>query len=421
MKRLIRKLRNFSVLQIKVGTILKRENEVASCMKIRPICLTSLYGDMWRELGIKVHFSDVDNDDTLAAYAQNFDANILSRDKDFYRYKKRKFKVFAQYQIQADGCLYLYKAKKVIHMEPRTIINPLPITYQQYHIIPRLFKNKVYIKGISTPFMRLTGNLYKIIRPLRQVMYSLLGISFAVNETLPTWNDQKREVLWVEELIEPATIQQLQFFLPIIDHEDNLLILLYFFRSALIKHPRCTEYKEILWTNHLYCFCAVISELLAIINLKPIKEYLDRGKEFTYFLDMFMNDKTFQGKFQDENLDCFEEEEKSAYKESVKTQNLEDDGWSHTTTKAKTKRNSYTNQNAQNGLELKLKLKNIILFLKILNHDDQNKMEEPQIYDYIKNNVQKYERFKDQRNSGIQIPENKNDSTNKIEYYFLYE
>ena len=58
-----------------------------------------LYGDMWKAMKIKVHYSEVDNDDTQAAYAEKHHAYVLSGDKDFYRYTQAKFPIYCDYEI----------------------------------------------------------------------------------------------------------------------------------------------------------------------------------------------------------------------------------------------------------------------------------------------------------------------------------
>ena len=43
-----------------------------------PTCLGTLLGDMFRGNKVPVYYSDVDNDDTMAAYANYYGADILS-------------------------------------------------------------------------------------------------------------------------------------------------------------------------------------------------------------------------------------------------------------------------------------------------------------------------------------------------------
>ena len=45
-----------------------------------------MYGDMFKDLNVSVNYSDLDNDDTIAAYAEYDGAVVVSGDKDYYRY-----------------------------------------------------------------------------------------------------------------------------------------------------------------------------------------------------------------------------------------------------------------------------------------------------------------------------------------------
>ena len=47
-----------------------------------PPGLSILYGEMFKDLNVKVHYSEVDNDDTIAAFAERDGAIVISGDKD---------------------------------------------------------------------------------------------------------------------------------------------------------------------------------------------------------------------------------------------------------------------------------------------------------------------------------------------------
>ena len=61
-----------------------------------------MYGDMFKDLNISVNYSDLDNDDTIAAYAEYDGAVVLSGDKDYYRYSEANFPIFSDYEIIND-------------------------------------------------------------------------------------------------------------------------------------------------------------------------------------------------------------------------------------------------------------------------------------------------------------------------------
>ena len=52
-----------------------------------PFGAGALLGDCFRKNGVEVHYSQEDNDDIMAYYAYVDRAEILSRDKDFWRYR----------------------------------------------------------------------------------------------------------------------------------------------------------------------------------------------------------------------------------------------------------------------------------------------------------------------------------------------
>jgi hypothetical protein len=47
----------------------RRAEQVRKCKLDVPPGLAIIYGEMFRDLDVVVHYSEVDNDDTIAAYA----------------------------------------------------------------------------------------------------------------------------------------------------------------------------------------------------------------------------------------------------------------------------------------------------------------------------------------------------------------
>ena len=64
----------------------RRAQQVKKCKLDVPPGLAILYGDMFKDLNVSVNYSDLDNDDTIAAYAEYDGAVVVSGDKDYYRY-----------------------------------------------------------------------------------------------------------------------------------------------------------------------------------------------------------------------------------------------------------------------------------------------------------------------------------------------
>ena len=72
-----------------------------------PHSLTTIIGELFKKLNVKIHFSKVDNDDTVAAYANFYNANVLSADKDFLRYINRKYRIYDNFKVK-NGKLILF-------------------------------------------------------------------------------------------------------------------------------------------------------------------------------------------------------------------------------------------------------------------------------------------------------------------------
>jgi hypothetical protein len=75
---------------------------VKKCKLDVPPGLAILYGDMFKDLNVPVYYSELDNDDTIAVYAEYEGAVVLSGDKDYYRYSKANFPIFCDYEIIND-------------------------------------------------------------------------------------------------------------------------------------------------------------------------------------------------------------------------------------------------------------------------------------------------------------------------------
>ena len=64
----------------------RRVNEIMNNKKGVPHAWATLLGDMFKKCNIDVHYSVNDCDDTISNYAYHNKCNILSADRDFYRY-----------------------------------------------------------------------------------------------------------------------------------------------------------------------------------------------------------------------------------------------------------------------------------------------------------------------------------------------
>ena len=98
----------------------RREEDVRHGSLGMPPGISKLLGEMFTNCGVRLHFSEIDNDDTLAAYAEKHGAAVLSRDADFFRYRNLTYTVFNSYTIY-DGKLNLKKRGFQVHSSPRSL------------------------------------------------------------------------------------------------------------------------------------------------------------------------------------------------------------------------------------------------------------------------------------------------------------
>lgn len=164
-----------------------------------------------------MHYSVIDNDDTLAAYAEKNGAAILSRDRDFFRYRNHTYKIYWKYKIYREGKGYgskpflnLFESSPDPHraVEPRDLIlEPLPPTISEANY-PLKYKKGITgrsRRGNPSAITRFTGNLQVLLRPLRSAMFSLIidDPSQPIQEIMPDWDFETDSVKWVEESMIP--------------------------------------------------------------------------------------------------------------------------------------------------------------------------------------------------------------------------
>jgi len=133
----------------------RREVELLKGERNVPQGFNVVLGEMFKNKGITVHYSDEeDNDDTIAAFALRDNACIMSGDKDFYRYNA-KFDIFKDFERGPRGSI------KLIRLEPpaeprsrRKVIVPPPNTIIGNPLAKRLKKFNDYIRGVPSPLAR---------------------------------------------------------------------------------------------------------------------------------------------------------------------------------------------------------------------------------------------------------------------------
>jgi hypothetical protein len=162
--------------------------------------MNSMLGEMFSRCGVEVHYSaEADNDDTIAAFAHHFNAALLSRDKDMFRYTNSRFAVFSEYNLSR-GVLTLTPHPRGVpgtfrHPEPRPLPPTLPET--RPHILH--VKDGEYLRGAPSPFVRSIPNPHGVIAPLRHAAYARMGLPGPVREEWPEWDPAAGAVVWRED------------------------------------------------------------------------------------------------------------------------------------------------------------------------------------------------------------------------------
>ncbi|CDW88040.1 UNKNOWN [Stylonychia lemnae] len=265
----------------------RREAQVKKCEMNVPTCLSQIYGDMFRGLKVPVWYSDVDNDDTLASYAHFYGACILSQDKDFFRYTEGRFPIYHDFIIDDKGYLILQRAKEFDHPKKRSIIQPPPNVFEQYPIIPKIHQMNEYLRGCPSALTKYTGNLQRTFTELRAYFYFQQGINFPVNEKYPEWDPEQEEVYWTQEIVEPV---KNMFKTKVLDIRK----IIDYYKDKVVR-PDILKDDELAWSNHLYAFAALISEILAKIFRKPMHVYIQQCQDYMTEIGM-MNKIDNRGK-----------------------------------------------------------------------------------------------------------------------------
>lgn len=245
----------------------RREKEARTGKRGVPQGTSTVLGDMLRELDVTVHYSTVDNDDTLAAYAFENGGQVLSADRDFFRYwgDGPPLTVYESYTIH-NGKLVL-----IPHSNPtckpgvskKKVLDPLPETYSYDPTFRQVMTESKYIRGVPSPILKLMPNPHSTAKELRRALYArmfpftaqelqrapgttMLNNMQTVHESYPQWVDG--DVQWVTEDTTPNST---------LDHllDDPMSAWAHVFGHE--KKPEgCTalQWKQHLFAQKLVCF-----------------------------------------------------------------------------------------------------------------------------------------------------------------------
>ena len=213
-----------------------------------------MLGGLFEKFGVPVLYSfDHDNDDTLAVYAQHFNALVLSGDQDFFRYQGSSFRICKDFTIKSNKITLIDSSlnpKKCI--KARDLLPELPKVIFHNPCISSL-EAGMFRKGIVTPLIKEIGNPVIGAKPLRAAMYARLGYK-KIKEVLPFWNGT--DVEWTNDDVygDPAFDYYLTH--PI-EARDSFL-------SQYLKRPEGIEDK--LWEKHVFGVNGTVAEICCVFK-----------------------------------------------------------------------------------------------------------------------------------------------------------
>lgn len=203
-------------------------------------------GNMFRKQGIPVLYSEIDCDDALACHAHHDGADVLSSDKDFWRYTGANYTIFFDFFIKNDR-LILTPAKppaKGKLPSPRLIGPPSPVSLNE-NSLSDLYSDGLYRRGAPSPLIRHMGfNPHIVVQPLRKALYRELFFNrdpnrketVIITEEFPIWNQEEQRPDW---FLEKVTVENPK----LIKLDDEQLY------DAMLKDP-ATAFKHFFAEEH---------------------------------------------------------------------------------------------------------------------------------------------------------------------------
>eukprot|EP01118_Nematostelium_gracile_P005395 TRINITY_DN1708_c0_g1_i1.p1 TRINITY_DN1708_c0_g1~~TRINITY_DN1708_c0_g1_i1.p1 ORF type:complete len:366 (-),score=69.87 TRINITY_DN1708_c0_g1_i1:39-1136(-) len=232
--------------------IKRRETEVTMQRRIIPQGTNVLLGEIFARNGVPVHYSLIDNDDTIASFAQHYGGTILSADRDMFRYEGANYEVYADWEI-VNGEFRLIEHDSATHKSGprRPIITPPPKTASSYRLSFEDPKTDRYLRGTPSALTKRFGNAHLLLRPLRQASYARFGREYMI-EIFPIWDEKERTVKWTNDRVEADP--ELDCVL------DDPKLAIEMFLGKVPKMEGIN--KELLW-NHNYAIRQMVCEIVS--------------------------------------------------------------------------------------------------------------------------------------------------------------
>jgi hypothetical protein len=231
----------------------RREKEVRKGTKNMPTSMSRMLGEMFHDCGVDTIYSDeMDCDTTIACFAHADGADILSDDKDLFRYTDASYTLYSDFQIKSKRMFIYPKPRPTGKSLASLPIGPKPAVRSScLHI-----ENGVYRRGVVTPLVRaLQIDAHSILIPLLRARFVRDGVSGPVVETWPVWDSSKEEVAWYYE--EVITLQTTVVFLQLLDTPDSAFE---FFFSDIEGH-KPSSIDKTLWKKHLYGLRSLVYDI----------------------------------------------------------------------------------------------------------------------------------------------------------------
>jgi len=235
----------------------RREKEVRKGERMVPQGALRLVGDMFTRCGIEVHYSvEADNDDTIASHAHHDGADVLSGDRDFFRYTNFQYALYKDFKI-GKGKFFLIKHDGKRNSTQRDIIPNPPLT-GTCNPFRDCIQEKNYLRGSPSPLVEL-NNVHILVRPLRAALYAHLGLDH-VEEEFPVLKDNT--CAWDKTLVQAdETCSEL-----LLSPCDAV-------KRFDCERPRDVPNKN--WYKHQFALRCIVAEICCTVTGSTLLETLE--------------------------------------------------------------------------------------------------------------------------------------------------
>jgi len=252
--------------------------------------MSSLIGSLFEEQGITIHYSTIDCDDTIAAFAYRLGADVLSQNNDFLRYSPPwysspssvmlpPYKVFSQFHVEQgvlkliphpNNCKKSLSKRETLSTLPPTISSCYFLVKPNQHLVgvlkcPSAWDKvpPLYIRGCGTNLPKKFENPHLTLRPLRQALYWHFGVE-RVMEVLAVWNHNTKEPQFQETVVLADSMMADLLYKP----AEAVKVL---FKDQ--KKPK--DCSEEAWSNQLFAQIVFTADICSWLSCKTALTIID--------------------------------------------------------------------------------------------------------------------------------------------------